>query len=273
MGHERPALVDGDGRLRDLHEHVPDITGDTLDPATLAFLREVDPESLPLLPEGIRVGPCVGNVGKFLCTGLNYHDHATEMGLAIPEHPILFIKANSAICGAFDDLLLPRGSTKLDWEVELVIVIGKRGKYLSEAEALDHVAGYCVTNDVSERDWQMALSGQWTKGKSGDTFGPLGPWLVTPDEVGDPQSLALACHVNGEQRQTGNTRTMIFTVAQIVAHFSQLMTLNPGDVISTGTPPGVGVGMENPPYLKPGDVVEVGIEKLGAQRQVVVPDA
>lgn len=272
-GHERPALVDVNGRLRDLQDQVPDITGDMLDAATLERLSALDPETLPLLPEDIRVGPCVGNVGKFMCIGLNYRDHADEAGLPMPEHPILFLKANSAICGATDDLILPRGSGGLDWEVELGVVIGTRGKYLTEESALDHVAGYCVINDISERAWQTGLSGQWTKGKSADTFGPLGPWLVTRDEVADPQSLALSCHVNGVQRQSSRTDQMIFGVAQIIAHLSQLMTLNPGDVISTGTPSGVAMGMKTPDYLQSGDVVEVRVEGLGAQRQVVVADA
>ena len=222
----------------------------------------------------VRYGPCVGNIGKFLCIGLNYSDHAAESGLAIPEHPILFFKANSAVVGANDDVMMPRGSTNTDWEVELGVVIGKPAKYVSEADALDHVAGYCVINDVSERHFQTQLSGQWTKGKSCDTFGPTGPWLVTRDEVPDPQNLAMWLDVNGERRQTGNTSTMIFTVAQIVAHLSELMTLHPGDVISTGTPPGVGMGMKpQPVYLKEGDVMELGIEGLGQQRQKVGMDA
>ncbi|MGJ8544400.1 MAG: fumarylacetoacetate hydrolase family protein [Sulfitobacter sp.] len=271
-GAEKPAIVDAQGRLRDLQDHVPDITGATLDEASLAFLRGVDPESLPLVPEGTRVGPCVGAVGKYMCIGLNYRDHAEEAGMPIPEHPILFLKANSAICGPNDDLPLPRGSTALDWEVELCVVIGKAAKYVSEADALSYVAGYCVANDVSERDWQIKLTGQWTKGKSGDGFGPLGPWLVTADAVGDPQDLALSCKVNGAVRQNGSTSTMIFSVAQIISHLSQLMTLHPGDVIATGTPPGVGMGMKPPVYLRPGDVVECAIEGLGAQHQTVVED-
>lgn len=272
-GDERPAIIDSAGRLRDLAAHIPDIDGAALSAERLSALADLDIDSLPLLPEGTRFGPCVGNVGKFLCIGLNYRDHAEEAGMPIPEHPILFLKANSAICGPDDDTILPRGSTATDWEVELGVVIGSRCKYVDEADALSHVAGYCVINDVSERDYQTKLTGQWTKGKSCDTFGPIGPWLVTADEVPDPQALSLSCHVNGEERQSGNTETMIFSVAQIISHLSQLMTLHPGDVISTGTPPGVGMGMKPPVYLKAGDVVECAIEGLGRQRQRVVEDS
>ncbi len=271
-GSERPALMDDTGHLRDLSGHLDDVNGDVLAPDSLARLAAIDPETLPRVSGSPRIGPCVGDVGKFLCIGLNYRDHAEEAGMPIPQHPILFLKANSAICGPNDDLTLPRGSVATDWEVELGVVIGTRCKYVSEADALNYVAGYCVVNDVSERDFQIKLTGQWTKGKSCDNFGPIGPWLVTTDAVGDPQALRLTCDINGTQRQNGTTSTMIFSVAQIISHLSQLMTLHPGDVISTGTPPGVGMGMKPPVYLRSGDVVECAIEGLGTQRQVVVDD-
>lgn len=267
-GAARPALVDGQGRLRALEGHVPDIAPAALSPDSLARLAALDAGTLPLV-EGARLAPCVGGVGKFLCIGLNYSDHAAEAGLPVPEHPILFLKATSAIAGPEDDLVLPRGSQATDWEVELGVVIGTRAKYVSEGDALSHVAGYCVVNDVSERDFQMKLTGQWTKGKSCDGFGPIGPWLVTRDEVPDPQALALSLDVNGRRMQEGTTGRMIFSVAQIVSHLSQLMTLHPGDVIATGTPPGVGMGMTPPVFLRPGDVVEAAIEGLGRQRQTV----
>ncbi|MGR3803311.1 fumarylacetoacetate hydrolase family protein [Marinibacterium profundimaris] len=273
-GQEKPGLIDAEGALRDLSAHVPDITGATLDEATLDRLRALDPAELPPVAGTPRLGACVGDIGKYLCIGLNYSDHAAETGLPIPEHPILFMKANSAIVGPNDDVYLPRGSESSDWEVELGVVIGKPAKYVSEAEALDYVAGYCVCNDVSERHFQTQLSGQWTKGKSCDTFGPTGPWMVTRDEIADVQNLSMWLDVNGKRMQNGSTKTMIFTVAQIVAHLSELFTLQPGDVISTGTPPGVGMGMKpEPVYLKPGDVMEVGIEGLGEQRQDVKMDA
>ena len=272
-GAERPAIVDADGQLRDLSGHVDDITGQVLDDASLDRLRSVDPASLPLVGGDPRIGPCVGAIGKFMCIGLNYSDHAAETGAAIPEHPILFMKANSAITGPNDDVIMPRGSTKTDWEVELGVVIGKAAKYVSEEDALSHVAGYCLCNDVSERHFQTALSGAWTKGKSCDTFGPTGPWLVTRDDIPDPQNLDMTLDVNGVRRQTGNTRTMIFSVAQIISHLSQLFTLYPGDVISTGTPPGVGLGMKpDPVFLKDGDVMELCIDGLGTQRQTVKAD-
>lgn len=271
-GQEKPGLLDNAGIIRDLSDHVDDITGAVLDDATLARLGAIDPASLPAADGEPRLGPCVGRIGKYMCIGLNYTDHAKEAGMAIPEHPILFMKANSAISGPNDDIVRPRGSTKTDWEVELGVVIGKTAKYVSEADALDYVAGCCVCNDVSERTFQIELSGQWTKGKSCDTFGPTGPWLVTKDEIADIQNLDMWVEVNGNRMQTGNSKTMIFTVAQIVSHLSQLMTLEPGDVISTGTPPGVGMGMKPPTYLNPGDVVEVWIEGLGKQRQVVRDD-
>ena len=272
-GAEKPGLMDGD-TLRDLSGHVDDITGAVLDDATLDRLRGFDPASLPEVDGSPRIGACVGQIGKFLCIGLNYSDHAAETGAAIPEHPILFFKANSAVVGPNERVMMPRGSTHTDWEVELGVVIGKTAKYVSESDALDHVAGYCVINDVSERHFQTKMSGQWTKGKSCDTFGPTGPWLVTRDEIPDPQALDMYLDVNGKRMQTGNTATMIFTVAEIVSHLSQLMTLHPGDVISTGTPPGVGMGMKpEPVYLKSGDVMELAIEGLGHQRQEVGQDA
>ena len=269
-----PGLMDADGIVRDLSGHIADISGEVLDDAALARLAALDTASLPAVEGDIDLAPCVGGVGKFLCIGLNYSDHAEEAGMPIPEHPILFMKANSAITGPNDDVVIPRGSEATDWEVELGVVIGKAAKYVTEAEALDHVAGYCVINDVSERDFQIKLTGQWTKGKSCDTFGPIGPWLVTRDEVADPQNLALSCYVNGRRMQTGNTGKMIFTVAEIISHLSQLMTLHPGDVIATGTPPGVGMGMKpDPVYLKPGDVMELEIEGLGRQRQNLRADS
>ena len=271
-GAEKPGLMDG-GILRDLSAHVDDITGAVLSDAELARLAAIDPASLPAVDGNARLGACVSGFSKFMCIGLNYTDHADEMGLAYPEHPILFMKANSAIAGPNDDTLLPRGSETTDWEVELGVVIGKAAKYVSEADALDYVAGYCLCNDVSERTFQNKLTGQWTKGKSCDTFGPTGPWLVTKDEISDPQNLGMWLDVNGERRQTGNTATMIFSVAQIISHLSTLFTLHPGDVISTGTPPGVGGGMKPPTFLKAGDVVTLGIDGLGEQRQNVVADA
>ena len=273
IGAEKAGLMDGD-TLRDLSAHVADITGDMLDDATLNKLRSLDPSTLPTVSGTPRLGACVGNIGKFLCIGLNYSDHAAETGAAIPEHPILFFKANSAVVGPNDDVVMPRGSTHTDWEVELGVVIGKTAKYVSKENALDHVAGYCVINDVSERHFQTQLTGQWTKGKSCDTFGPTGPWLVTRDEVADPQNLAMSLDVNGKRMQTGNTSTMIFTVAEIIEHLSGLMTLHPGDVITTGTPPGVAMGMKPEPiYLKVGDVIELTIQGLGHQRQEVGQDA
>ena len=272
-GAEKPGLLDAAGQLRNLSGHIADITGATLDDASIAKLQALDPTSLPLVTNGQRIGPCVGNIGKFLCIGLNYSDHAAETGAKIPEHPILFFKANSAIVGAYDDVVMPRGSEQTDWEVELGVVIGKTTKYVSKEDALGHVAGYCIVNDVSERHFQANLTGQWTKGKSCDTFGPTGPWLVTRDEVEDPQNLNMSLDVNGKRMQTGNTATMIFTVAEIIEHLSQLFTLHPGDVITTGTPPGVGLGIKpTPVFLKKGDVMELSIEGLGQQRQKVKQD-
>ena len=274
IGAEKPGILDDAGILRDLSEHVNDINGDMLDDANIAKLRALDPEILPIVEGKQRIGPCVGNIGKFLCIGLNYSDHAAETGAEIPKHPILFFKANSAIVGAYDDVMIPRGSTKTDWEVELGVVIGKAAKYVTKENALDHVAGYCIVNDVSERHFQANLTGQWTKGKSCDTFGPTGPWLVTRDEVVDPQKLDMALDVNGKRMQTGNTSTMIFTVAEIIEHLSSLMTLHPGDVITTGTPPGVGLGMKpEPVFLKEGDIMDLSIQGLGHQCQKVGQDA
>ena len=272
-GSEKPAVVDAEGQLRDLSAHIIDITGDMLDDGTLDNLRSLDPNNLPIVEGDPRIAPCVGDIGKFLCIGLNYSDHAAETGADIPEHPILFFKANSAVIGAYDDVAMPRGSTHTDWECELGVVIGKMAKYVSKANALEYVAGYCIVNDVSERHFQTQLTGQWTKGKSCDTFGPTGPWLVTRDEVPDPQSLGMSLDVNGQRMQTGNTATMIFSVAEIIEHLSQLFTLHPGDVISTGTPPGVGMGIKpEPVYLKKGDVMVLRIDGLGVQRQKVGQD-
>jgi 2-keto-4-pentenoate hydratase/2-oxohepta-3-ene-1,7-dioic acid hydratase in catechol pathway len=274
IGAEKPGLLDNAGLLRDLSAHVGDIDGAALDDATLDRLRALDPNDLPVVEGEQRIGACVGNIGKFLCIGLNYSDHAAETGAAIPEHPILFFKANSAIVGPYDDVVMPRGSTHTDWEVELGVVIGTTAKYVSKENALNHVAGYCIINDVSERHFQTQLTGQWTKGKSCDTFGPTGPWLVTRDEVPDPQNLGMSLDVNGTRMQTGNTSTMIFTVAEIIEHLSQLMTLHPGDVITTGTPPGVGMGMKpEPVYLKVGDTMDLKIDGLGHQQQKVGQDA
>jgi 2-keto-4-pentenoate hydratase/2-oxohepta-3-ene-1,7-dioic acid hydratase in catechol pathway len=269
-GQEKPALLDASGMPRDLSAHIDDVSGDALSDESFARLRQLDPESLPTLPSDARIGPCVGHVGKFICIGLNYADHAAEAGMALPEEPVIFFKATSAIVGPNDDVEIPRGSVKTDWEVELGVVIGKPAKYISEAEALDHVAGYCVVNDLSERDFQLHRSGQWVKGKSADTFGPIGPWLVTRDEVTDPQDLPMYLEVNGTRFQDGSTRTMHFSVATVVSHLSQFMSLQPGDVISTGTPPGVGMGQKPEQYLQTGDSMVLGIRGLGVQRQRVV---
>ncbi|POR51100.1 ureidoglycolate lyase [Paraburkholderia eburnea] len=267
-GHEKPGLVDAEGRIRALSGNVADIAGDVLSDAGLAQLRTIDPETLPLVEGDPRIGACVGHIGKMVCIGLNYADHAAESNMPIPAEPVVFNKWTSAIVGPNDDIEIPRGSTKTDWEVELGVVIGKHTKNVSEAEALDHVAGYCIINDVSERAWQIERGGQWDKGKGFDTFGPTGPWLVTRDEVPDPQNLSLWLEVDGHRYQNGNTRTMIFTVAKLVSYVSQCMSLQPGDVISTGTPPGVGMGVKpNPVYLKAGQTVRLGIEGLGVQTQ------
>ena len=271
-GQEKPGLLDSEGMIRDLSEHIEDIKGTTITPESLKKLNSIDFGSLPVVDASVRLGACVGAIGKFMCIGLNYTDHAEETGHPIPEEPILFAKFNSAICGPNDEIIMPRGSTKLDWEVELGVVIGKDGKYISEEDALEYVAGYCVVNDVSERNFQLEGTGQWVKGKACDNFGPTGPWLVTSDEVGDPQNLNVWLEVNGNRYQDGNTSTMIFTVAHIVSYLSKLFTLYPGDLISTGTPPGVGAGMNPPVYLNIGDRVRLGIEGLGQQNQVVVAD-
>jgi len=272
-GAERPGLIDAEGRIRDLSGHVADISGATLTPEGLARLAAIDPASLPLVEDGARYGPCVAGVGKFLCIGLNYSDHAAESGMTVPPEPVLFTKATSAIVGPDDNVAIPRGSTKTDWEVELGIVIGTPAKYVSEAEAEAHIAGYCVINDVSEREYQLERHGTWDKGKGCDTFGPIGPWLVTRDEIADPCDLAMWLEVNGHRYQDGSTATMVYKPAFLVSYLSQFMTLRTGDIISTGTPPGVGMGQKPPVYLKAGDVMALGIEGLGAQRQRVVADA
>ena len=269
-GHEKPAIMDSDGKIRDLSSHVSDIDGNSLGDAELKKIAALDLAGLPEVSASERLGPCVGNVGKLVCIGLNYSDHAEESGLDVPPEPVVFFKATSSICGANDSIEVPRESTALDWEVELAIVIGKDGKYIDEADAPNHIAGYCVVNDVSERDFQINRSGQWVKGKSADTFGPVGPWMVTKDEIPDPQKLSMYLEVNGESRQKGNTSTMVYQVNFLVAYVSKFMSLQAGDIISTGTPPGVGMGMKPPQYLKAGDIVTLGIEGLGDQRQEVV---
>ncbi len=269
-GSEKPGLLDGDGNVRDLSAHIDDLAGENLSPEALAKLGAIDVNSLPLVDGSPRLGPCVAGTGKFMCIGLNYSDHAAETGATVPPEPILFMKASSAIVGPNDIVEIPRGSLATDWEVELGVIIGKTAKYVSEKDALDYVAGYCVCNDLSERDFQAKRSGQWTKGKSCDTFGPTGPYLVTKDEVPNPNDLAMWCDVNGHRYQDGSTKTMVYQVAFLVSYLSQLMSLHPGDIISTGTPPGVGLGQKPPVYLKPGDVMELGIEGLGSQRQDVV---
>ena len=267
-GREKPAILDSEGTARDLSGIVDDIAGDVLTPEGLERLRGLDPATLPALPAG-RIGPCVGAIGKFICIGLNYADHAAESGMAVPTEPVMFMKATSAVCGPNDDVLVPRGSDKCDWEVELGVVIGKGGVYISPEDAMSHVAGYCVINDVSERAFQIERGGQWVKGKSADTFGPIGPWLVTADEVADPQNLSMWLEVDGHRYQDGSTQTMVFGVAHLVHYLSQFMSLQPGDVISTGTPPGVGMGQKPPVYLKGGETMKLGIEGLGTQTQKV----
>ncbi|MDD9909008.1 MAG: fumarylacetoacetate hydrolase family protein [Ahrensia sp.] len=272
-GEEKPGLIDDDGNLRDLSRKIGDVSGEFLSDKSLKMLRELDVKRLKKVEGRQRFGPCVGSIGKVMCIGLNYSDHAAETGASNPEHPILFMKAVSAITGPNDTVSMPRHSKSTDWEVELGVVIGRKAKYVAEKDALRYVGGYCVANDVSERDFQAKLTGQWTKGKSCDTFGPLGPWLVTRDEVKDPQALDMTLDVNGKRMQTGNTSTMIFTVAQIIEHLSSLFTLYPGDVIMTGTPPGVGLGIKpKPKFLKEGDVMEVWIDGLGKQKQKVKRD-
>jgi 2-keto-4-pentenoate hydratase/2-oxohepta-3-ene-1,7-dioic acid hydratase in catechol pathway len=269
LGKEKPGRLDANGAIRDLSGVIHDVAGAALDDASLAKLRALDPASLPLVEGDPRLGPCVGRVGKFVCIGLNYADHAAESGMELPAEPVIFFKATSSIIGPNDTVEIPRTSVKTDWDVELGVVIGKHTKYVSEADALDHVAGYCVVNDLSERDFQIHRSGQWVKGKSADTFGPIGPWLVTRDDVADPQNLPMYLDVNGHRYQDGSTRTMHFSVATVISHLSQFMSLQPGDVISTGTPPGVGMGQSPETYLKSGDTIELGIEGLGVQRQAV----
>ncbi len=269
-GKERPGIVDQDGRVRDLSEYVSDIAGDTLTQTGLTQLRSIELSDLPEVDAVTRLGAPVNGVGKIICVGLNFSDHAKESGMEIPEEPILFMKATSAICGPNDDVVLPPQTQSVDWEVELGVVIGNHAKNVEQRDALDHVAGYVIVNDVSERDWQMARAGQWLKGKSADTFAPIGPWLVTADEVPNPQSLKMQLDLNGVRMQDGASTTMIFTVAELVSYISEFMTLEPGDIISTGTPPGVGFGLTPPQYLRDGDVMELSIEGLGTQRQKAI---
>ncbi|MCA0939504.1 fumarylacetoacetate hydrolase family protein [Salipiger pacificus] len=269
-GAEKPGLIDSDGKLRDLSGHVSDIAGDVL--TDLDKLKSIDPASLPLVEGEPRYGACVGGTRKFICIGLNYADHAAESGMDVPPEPVIFAKFTSAICGPNDPIIIPRNSVKTDWEVELGFVIGKTAKYVKEEDAMDHVAGFCLINDVSEREFQAERAGQWVKGKSSDNFGPTGPWLVTPDEVGDFDNLGMWLEVNGERVQDGSTATMVYRVPFLVSYLSQFFTLEPGDIISTGTPPGVGLGFKPPRYLKAGDTVELGIEKLGTQKQICVDD-
>ncbi|ETR77060.1 2-hydroxyhepta-2,4-diene-1,7-dioate isomerase [Afipia sp. P52-10] len=270
VGQERPGILDKDGHIRDLSAHVKDISGEVLSEEGLQRIGAIDPLSLPRMPDGVRLGAPVATPSKFVAIGLNYADHAAETGAAIPKEPIIFLKAVTSMSGPHDPVEKPRDSTKLDWEVELGLIIGKRAKYVEEADALSHVAGYCLANDVSERNFQIEREGQWTKGKSHDTFGPLGPWLVTKDEIADPQNLSMWLDVNGERQQTGTTATMIFKIPKIIAYVSRFMTLLPGDVIVTGTPPGVGSGKKPQRFLNVGDVVTLGVEGLGTQRQQIV---
>jgi 2-keto-4-pentenoate hydratase/2-oxohepta-3-ene-1,7-dioic acid hydratase in catechol pathway len=272
-GQENPGLLAADGHIRSLAGIVEDIAGESLQPEAIARLKGIDIARLPLVPGRPRLGPCVGRGGKFICIGLNYSDHAAETGMKVPSEPVVFMKATSAICGPDDDIVIPRGGTKTDWEVELGVIIGKPAKYVTEAQAMSHVAGYCVINDLSERAFQLEGSGQWVKGKSADTFGPIGPWLVTRDEIPDPQNLKLWLEVDGRRVQNGSTQTMIFGVAFLVSYLSRFMSLHPGDVISTGTPPGVGMGHKPPVYLKPGNRMRLGVEGLGEQDQRVVAES
>ncbi|MDW5378095.1 fumarylacetoacetate hydrolase family protein [Halomonas sp. HP20-15] len=271
-GQEKPALLDRDGIIRDLSGHVEDIAGSHLDADRLRAVARIDPATLHAIDADIRIGPCVGRVGKFICIGLNYSDHAAETGAEVPSEPVVFNKWTSAICGPEDDVRIPRGSQKTDWEVELGVVIGRAGRYIDEADAMDHVAGFCVVNDVSEREYQLERCGSWDKGKGCDTFGPLGPWLVTPDEIADPHDLAMWLEVDGTRYQDGTTRTMVYQVPFLISYLSRFMSLQPGDVISTGTPPGVGMGQQPPVYLKPGQQMRLGIDGLGEQCQRVVAD-
>ena len=273
IGSEKPGLLDENGVIRDLSEHVNDISAETLLPENIEKLKIIDYKTLPEVSGEVRLGPCVGQIGNFICIGLNYSDHAKESGMEVPSEPVIFSKITSSICGPNDDVIIPRNAVKTDWEVELGVVIGKTAKYVDEASALEHIAGYCVINDLSEREFQLERSGQWIKGKSCDTFGPIGPWLVTPDEVGDPQNLDLWLDVDGKRYQDGSTRTMIFGVAYLIHYLSQYFTLQPGDVISTGTPPGVGLGQKpNPIYLHSGQKMHLGIEKLGVQNQMTIDE-
>ncbi|RYH04270.1 FAA hydrolase family protein [Salipiger sp. IMCC34102] len=269
-GAEKPGILDADGQIRDLSQQVDDIGADHIGPEGLDAIRALDIASLPVVEGNPRLGPCVAGTGKFICIGLNYSDHAAETGAQVPPEPIIFMKATSAICGPNDDVEIPRGSQKTDWEVELGVVIGKTAKYVSEDAAMDHVAGYCLINDVSERAFQAEREGQWTKGKSADTFGPTGPWLVTREEIADPQALKMWLEVNGHRYQDGSTETMVYGVRHLVSYLSQFMSLRPGDIISTGTPPGVGLGQTPNVFLKAGDVMELGIEGLGTQKQTCV---
>ncbi|WP_280563789.1 fumarylacetoacetate hydrolase family protein [Chromohalobacter sp. 48-RD10] len=267
QGQEKPGLLDADGKIRDLSSLIKDVAGESLDDTALASIAQADPQSLPEVPEGTRLGPCVSQVGKFICIGLNYSDHAAETGAEVPPEPVVFNKWTSAICGPNDDVEIPRDSRKTDWEVELGVVIGKGGRYIDEADAMHHVAGYCVVNDISEREFQLERSGSWDKGKGCDTFGPLGPWLVTRDEIADPQSLDMWLDVDGKRYQDGNSRTMVYQISYLVAYLSRFMSLQPGDVISTGTPPGVGAGQKPQVFLKSGQTMRLGIEGLGEQSQ------
>ncbi|MCE8036391.1 fumarylacetoacetate hydrolase family protein [Halomonas sp. MCCC 1A11062] len=271
-GHEKPGLLDAEGVIRDLSAHLTDLDGAHLGRDTLARLAELDPTRLPAVDADTRLGPCVGRVGKFICIGLNYSDHAAETGAEVPPEPVVFAKWTSAICGPNDDVIIPRDSRKTDWEVELGVVIGKSARYVDEADAMEHVAGYCVVNDVSEREFQLERSGTWDKGKGCDTFGPLGPWLVTPDEIRDPHELDLWLEVDGHRYQDGSTHTMVYRIPFLISYLSRFMSLQPGDVISTGTPPGVGMGQTPPTYLKPGQRMRLGIEGLGEQVQNVIAE-
>jgi 2,4-diketo-3-deoxy-L-fuconate hydrolase len=271
-GQERPAVLASDGSIRDLSSVVPDLAGQWLLPESMENFRNLNVSTLPKVTGQPRIGPCVGGVGKFVCIGLNYSDHAAESGMAVPREPVVFMKATSSIVGPDDDVVIPRGAEKADWEVELGVVIGKPAKYVEQADALSHVAGYCVINDLSERAFQLEGTGQWVKGKSADTFGPIGPWLVTPDEVPDPQNLDMWLEVDGHRYQNGSTKTMVFGVAYLVSYLSRFMSLRTGDVISTGTPPGVGLGQKPPVYLRPGNRIRLGVKGLGEQNQKVVAD-
>jgi 2-keto-4-pentenoate hydratase/2-oxohepta-3-ene-1,7-dioic acid hydratase in catechol pathway len=273
LGNERPGVLDQHNQIRDLSGILTDISKDALLPASIERLRNLDLKDLPLVAGQHRIGACVGHVGKFICIGLNYSDHAAEAGMAVPKEPVIFMKATSAICGPDDNIVIPRGSLKTDWEVELGVVIGKPAKYISEADALSYVAGYCVINDVSERAFQLEGTGQWTKGKSADTFGPIGPWLVTADEIRDPQALDMWLEIDGHRFQHGNTKTMVFGVSRLVSYLSQYMSLQPGDIVSTGTPPGVGMGQKPPIYLKAGNKIRLEIEGLGQQNQVAIAES